>query len=103
MQLVSMAVDKDDSGAIPQTGKYGYGLRLCLNEDQCEALGITDPLRAGTVVSLQASAIVVAATESVEADGDDAGTDVSLSIQITDLGLKAQGQDSNAATLLYGD
>lgn len=102
MKLVSMKADTDD-GAMPSVSKYGYGLCLSLDEDQCEALGITEPLRAGTILTLQASAIVVSATERVESDGDDAGPDISMSIQITDLGLEVQGQSSKAASLLYGD
>ena len=76
------------------------GIYLC--EDDCEKLGITKGLRAGTKVTLQASAIIVSSTESVESDGDDAGNDISLSLQITDLGLQPQGVVRNAAAELYG-
>ncbi len=102
MSLTSMATDSDGTEPMP-TAKYGYGLRIYLNDDQCEALGIKEPLRAGTKVTLQAIALVVTASESVEDDGDDTGPDISLSLQITDLDLKPQGVASNAATLLYGD
>ncbi|CAB5162313.1 hypothetical protein UFOVP152_19 [uncultured Caudovirales phage] len=103
MKLVSMATEADDYPEVSSPSKYGYGLMLRLDEDQCEALGITEALRAGTKVTLQAIGLVTSATESVESDGDDTGPDVCLSIQITDLGVQAQGTASNAATLLFGD
>ena len=104
MKLVSMARGADD-GDYPtcSSSKFGWGLSINLNEDQCEALGITKAMRAGTKVGLQAIGIVVSATESVERDGDDAGPDISLSIQITDLGVQAQGKVSNAAAILFGN
>lgn len=100
--MVSMKTP-DEGPEIAGNNPYGYGLEIRLNDDQCEALGITAPIKAGTQVGLQAIAIVKSATESVEDDGDDAGTDVYLTLQITDLDLTPQGQVSNAATLLYGD
>jgi hypothetical protein len=107
MKLVNMARD-DDAYAEPSgSTKYGYGLMIRLDDEQCEALGITEPLRAGTKVSMQAVGIVLSVTESVEDDAEEAGesssSDVCLSIQITDLGLQTQGTASNAANLLFGD
>ena len=104
MKLISMQKEADDYGDRPycMPAKYGYGLTLYLDEDQCEALGISKALNAGTQVTLQANAIVTSATETLERDGDDKGPDVSISLQITDLGLNAGGVLKNAATLLYG-
>lgn len=104
MKLVSLKnVADDDCCAYMPMEKYGYGLRIYVDEDQCDALGITKALRAGTQVTISAKAIVVSSTESVESDGDDAGNDVSLSLQITDMGLEAGGVLRNAAEVLYGD
>lgn len=104
MKLVSMKRSDDDAEgmAYPGINRFGYGLCLCLDEDQCEALGISKALRPGTQVSIKAIGIVTRATESLESDGDDSGNDVSLSIQVTDLGMEAQGRTSNAASILYG-
>jgi len=104
MKLTSMKKEQDDNGAMAYccSEKFGYGLTLYLDEDQCEALGISKALKAGTQVTLQAVAIVTSATESLERDGDDKGTDVSLSLQITELGLTANGTLKNADKLLYG-
>lgn len=104
MKLISMRKEQDDSGCSDycMSEKYGYGLTLYLDEDQCEALGISKALKAGTQVMLQATAIVTSATESLERDGDDKGTDVSLSLQITELGVTVGGTLKNAAEILYG-
>ena len=104
MKMLSMKKDGDDSGdaAYCMSAKYGYGLTLHLDEDQCETLGISKALKAGTQVTLQAMAIVTSATESLECDGDDKGTDVSICLQITDMGLTTGSTLKNAANLLYG-
>ena len=103
MKIVSLKNTSDDATCAPmQMAQYGYGLRICLDDDACEALGITKALRAGTQVTLSAKAIVVSSTESVEDDGDDAGNDISLTLQITDLGLEAGPMLRNAAQILYG-
>ena len=102
MKLVSLKnADQAETLASYPVEQYGYGLRLYLNDDQCEALGITKALRAGTTIKLQAQAVVVSSTESLEDDGD-AGPDVSLSIQITDMGVEVGSVMRNAAQMLYG-
>ena len=104
MKLTNMKKEQDGNGDMPscRPEKYGYGLTLYLDEEQCEALGISKALKAGTQVTLQGIAIVTSATESLERDGEHMGTDVSLSLQITELGLTANGTLKNAAQLLYG-
>ncbi len=99
-----MKKESDDmsEAAYCMSAKYGYGLTLHLDDDQCEALGIAKALKAGTQVTLQAVALVTSATESLERDGDDKGTDVSVSLQITELGLTTGSVLKNAAKLLYG-
>lgn len=102
-KLIDMKRESGDTGFDTYTPpNYPGGLCLYLDEDQCEALGIAKALKAGTQVTLQAKAIVTSSTESLERDGDDKGTDVSLSLQITDLGVTVQGVVRNAAEQLYG-
>ena len=48
-----------------------------------------------------ASAVVTSATERLEDDGDDKGNDVSLQVQITDMGCQVAGTMRNAAAELY--
>jgi hypothetical protein len=89
MALVSMKTD-DGMAEAPMSSPYGYGLCLHLSDDQCEALGIKQPLAAGAVVMLTARAFVREATARAEEDGDDKGPDVSLALQITDMEIKPQ-------------
>lgn len=106
MKLISMKREASDNTlgcCSPMQDNYPYGLCLYLDEAQCEALGIDKALKAGTQVTLSAKAVVTSATESLERDGDDKGIDVSLSLQITDLGVTVAGVMRNAAAELYGD
>ena len=84
--MVSMKVERDAPHEI-KDNEYGYGLQINLNDDQTEALGIKEPIKAGEVVTIKALAFVKRAEQSVEGDGDDAGPDVSLTLQITDMEL----------------
>jgi hypothetical protein len=97
-----MKTPPDDSNeATASYNQYGYGLRIRLNDDQCEALGITTPPAAGSKININAVAFVASATQSVEDDGDDAGNDVYLELQITDMELStAKGVEPS--TMLYG-
>jgi hypothetical protein len=56
-----------------------YGLRLCLNEDVLEKLGLDMPLPIGATVQITANAVVVAG----RMDGDA----TSMELQIVELGL----------------
>ena len=87
MAMVSMKTD-DSRVEYCESNPYGYGLRIRLNDDQCEALGIKTPPAAGTKVTVNAAAFVCEATQRVEQDGDDAGPDVFLELQITDMDLQ---------------
>lgn len=98
MKLTNMKSESMEDYPSPCMPNYGYGLTLCLDEHQTESLGITEALKAGTLVTLQAMAIVATSTESVERKG----TCVTLSLQITDLGLTIESQVKNAAEILYG-
>lgn len=93
------SMKSEDSEIDYKPNPYGYGLTVHLNDDQCESLGVSEPLRAGSKVSIRAIAFVANITESVEMDGDDAGNDISLCLQITDMELNAAGYDDPASTL----
>ncbi len=103
MKLVNLKSESDESLAVPYPiEQYGYGLRLHLDDDACEKLGIAKAMRSGAKVKIQASAIVVSSTERLERDGDDAGPDICLDLQITDMGIEQDGMVRNAAAVLYG-
>lgn len=92
MALISMKTDESSECCAPSSNGYGYGLRIRLNEDQCEALGITTPPTAGSKVRISAAAFVAEATARVEEDGDDAGPDIYLELQITDMEVALQSK-----------
>jgi len=91
MNLVSMKQDmSSDACCAPCPPEaYPYGLRLCLNADQCEALGIDGPISAGTVLTVQARVVVVMCRDEAEADPQpgDTKNDISLDLQVTDMGI----------------
>jgi hypothetical protein len=82
-----------------EPNQWGDGLRIRLNDDQCEALGITTPPPAGTRVRISAAAFVSSATQTVEQDGDDSGTDVFLELQITDMEISMPEPQTDARSL----
>jgi hypothetical protein len=101
VKIVDMKADSDDTAQGYAGPTYPSGLRLYLDEDLCERLGITKTLKPGTVLTISAKAVVESSTEALERDGDDAGNDVSLQLQITDLGCQPAGAMRNAAAELY--
>jgi hypothetical protein len=103
MKLVNLKNTADADTCAPMgAAPYGYGLRIYLDAEQCEALGITKAVKAGSAVRISAQAIVVRTSESVEADPD-GSNDVSLDMQITDMGVEIGAVVRNAAQVLYGD
>lgn len=99
MKIISMKQESGGDACCYDGNRYGYGLQLNLSDDQCEALGIMKTMPVGTKVSLQAIALVIRSGECLEDDGKG----VTVSLQITDLGMVSQGRASNAAAILYGD
>lgn len=104
MKLVSMKNAQDvDYATVYTPPVYSGGLCLYLDREQCEALGITSAPKPGTQFTISAKAIATSVSASVDADGDSpSGIEVSLNLQITDLGLQANGVTRNAAKVLYG-
>jgi len=104
-KLINMKLADDqscDGMVCCGSSNYPGGLALWLNDDQCEALGITKALKPGTEVTLSAKAIVTSSSESLERDGDDTGNDVSLNLQITELSATPGAVLRDAASVLYG-
>ena len=104
MALTSMKTsEENDAPEAVRSNPYGYGLEIRLNEDQCEALGITTPPTPGSKVMIKAATIVVEVRQTVEVDGDDTGPNTYMCLQITDLELGASEGNSASASLLYAD
>jgi hypothetical protein len=100
MDLVDMAIKPAAADkmyaecAVPSCSPYPYGLRLNLNQEQLEALGIKGLPEAGTTMHLEAVAVVTrSSTEDPDADGD---VDyVCLEMQVTQLGVEEGEADED--------
>lgn len=105
MALVSLRQEPDEGVTPYAPNQFGYGTSICLNGEQCEALGITRMVRAGQGVTLRATGIVTRSTEELESAQDSGGKDQSLSIQLTELEVRLTGSANakRAAAMLYGD
>ena len=103
MSLINIRRDSEEMAEEYKPSVYPYGAEIYLDGDTCEKLGITDLLRAGQKVSVQAMGIVKRASEELE--GEEGGEkNVTLCIQLTDMDVRATGEVSpqRAATMLYG-
>ena len=110
MALTSMKMDGDDGlPCCAESNPYGYGLSICLSEEQVEALGLdANPPAAGSTVTLRAIAMVRSVTQEAELgdaeeDGETNKIDVRMTLQITDMEVTPGGQAGQAATVLYGN
>lgn len=100
MALVSMKCDHEHEIKESELmHEYGYGLCINLEEEQCDALGITTLPAPGQVVMIRARAVVT--RTRVENDGE--GPENHMSLQITDMELGGAQAEQSPATMLYGD
>ena len=76
---------------------YGWGLQLYLSDDHLKKMGL-GKLEAGQAVTIEAKGIVESSSERVEVKD---GRNASCTIQITNLGVEAHGELTNAADILY--
>ena len=105
MALTSLKQDDTDGPMEYQPMLFGYGTSICLTAEQTEKMGL-GRLAAGQPVVLRAEGLVTRSTEEIDADADSAsGKDLSLTIQITALEVRANGtaNAARAAAVLYGD
>jgi hypothetical protein len=96
MKMVSMKHEAGEGEAVPIMGsQYPYGLRLTLNQEQLEALGLPMP-QAGTKLRIEAETVVTrSSTEDPDADGD---VDyVCVELQLTELGVEQGEEESGNA------
>ena len=69
MKLSSMKRETESDFCYADMNRYGYGLQVNLDDDQCETLGIMKAMPVGTRVSMQAVGIVTRSGECLESDG----------------------------------
>jgi hypothetical protein len=80
--------------------EYPYGLCIRLGKDELDKLGITSLPTVGSKMTITAAAFVKS-TSAYETQ--DSGKDMSIELQITDMGIGAAQTSGEAATMLYGD
>jgi hypothetical protein len=91
--------DPDEPGTENQ---YGWGTEIRLNDDQCQALGISQPIPVGTKLIVTAMAFVCEARSSMEKDDADGGkADISMSLQLTEMELSQPSKGEDMANKLY--
>ena len=82
---------------ISDEEKYPWGLRINLDSDELEKLGITDLPKVGEDIKLEAVVRVQSVSELEEVGND---VDRSVGLQITKMGLISESKD--ASDDLYG-
>lgn len=79
--------------------KYPWGLKLTLDDDALEKLGITSMPAVGTKMQLSATVEVCSTSAYSTQEGE---SEASVSLQITAMELSGANSASDAATMLYG-
>ena len=85
--MVSMKMESEAMCEPCPPEAYPYGLRICLNDKACEALGILGPVKAGTKLSVRALTTVVMCREETEVE--EPKSEIYLDLQITDMEIAA--------------
>lgn len=107
MQLTNMKLppvkEKPLAESAPSMPReeYPYGLRIHLDKDQLEQLGITKLPETGVEVSLVAKATVTSVNESAHDSGSGKNVYRSVSLQITDLALAPPKASKNTEDVFY--
>jgi hypothetical protein len=94
MKLVSMKIapKEMDTAKMPAPDPYPYGLRIELNDDVLEALGISKLPAVGDYVMIEARCCVKSTAEN-EYDGE--GKRRSMSVQIEKLAVSPDDEDKS--------
>ncbi len=79
--------------------QYPYGLKIYLDNDMLEKLGISQLPQVGASLVLSAKCEVC---EVGQYDSKDGGKNQTMSIQITDMALEAPAAKESAEKVLYG-
>ena len=79
--------------------QYPWGLKLNLDDDALEKLGLTTMPAVGTKMQLAATVEVCSTSSYSDQKGE---AESSVSLQITAMELGAAQQSSDAASMLYG-
>lgn len=90
--------EKAEMSVAGMQPEYPYGLRISLNEDSIEALGLVSMPAIGQKMIVNARVEVVGITNSKQSNGDEYKC---VDLQITDMDLSPDKQKSDSAAKLY--
>lgn len=94
MILTPEQSDEEAAEMAPASYKPRYAVSsMYLDGNALEALGFTEPLKAGTVVRFTGQALVTDASVRPEADGD---VEIAMSLQPTELTVAPAGKSAQA-------
>lgn len=109
MKLINLALSKEEARemqprtmAEPELPMYPYGLRIELDDDAIEKLGITELPKVGAEMMVTAKVCVVSTSTSERQGGDE---ECCVSLQITDLAIGDEDETPakrNPVKALYG-
>lgn len=98
MAMVDLNIADDDTPSYE--GQITQAPCLYLTAAQAKALGITEPPRAGVIMSMTAQVMVERVSESIDGDMDD--PDITLTLCVTHAELGAPAASREAASAIYG-
>lgn len=105
--MVNMKMSREEAkeytlGAeVDDSPKYPYGLRLDLNDDSLEKLGITALPKVGTEMTITAK-VVVTSVSAYDSQGGEPEQNVCLQITDMEIGNSQAERNNSAANALYG-
>ena len=105
MAMVNMKMSREEAkeytlgSEVDDGPRYPYGLRLDLNDDSLEKLGITALPKVGTEMTITAK-VTVTSVSAYDSQGGEPEQNVCL--QITDMEIGAGKTQGDAAKSLYG-
>ena len=101
MKLSSKEATEAMPTAMPEKPEYPYGLRLRLEKEELEKLGIKELPKVGEIFTVEAKAHVL----SVSAGASQEHEHASMDLQITHMGLGEDGEVKSAhlAKKMYGE
>lgn len=91
--------EAESSGMIEKP-EYPYGLRISLNGESLDKLGISMLPQVGQKMMIQASVQVCSVSQYENQNGN---KDRSVDLQITDLGVGSESNRDDARKKLYGE
>jgi hypothetical protein len=99
MKMSAEEVKEYTEPSVGDAPEYPYGLRISLDDDALEKLGLTQLPAVGTKMQLSATVEVCSTSAYSTQEGE---SEASVSLQITAMELGSAQQSTSAASMLYG-